>query len=105
MVTQDSSTDDVRNGKPSANDPVAAPPTPAAEHDWLIPAVFIIGAFAALGLVVVAFGAYLTPSITTVVVGVAIMLLAATAWIIAALYLMVSILKRLFIPRRATTTQ
>ena len=105
MVTQDASTGDARNGRPSANDLVAAAPAPAAEHDWLIPAVFIIGAFAALGLVVVAFGAYLTPSITTVVVGVAIMLLAATAWMIAALCLMVGILKRLFSPRRAAATQ
>ena len=105
MATQDASTGDVGNSRPSVNDSVAASAEPAAEHDWLIPAVFIIGAFAALGLIVVAFGAYLTSSITTVVVGVAIMLLAAMAWVIAALYLMVGILKRLFSPRRAATTQ
>ena len=105
MVTQNANTSNARNDRQSANDSVAATPMSAAEHDWLIPAVFSIGAFAALGLVVVAFGAYLTPSITAVVVGVAIMLLAAMAWVIAALYLMVGILKRLFSPRRAATTQ
>ena len=105
MATQNANPSNARNDRPSANDSVAATPAPVAEHDWLIPAVFIIGAFAALGLVVVAFGAYLTPSITAVVVGVAIMLLAATAWVIAALYLMVGILKRLFSLRRAATTR
>ena len=102
MATQDAGTGDARTGGLPDPNPVTAALMPVSEHDWLIPAVFIIGAFAALGLVVVVFGAYLTPSITTVVIGVAIMLVAATAWVIAALYLIGGILKRLFTPRRAT---
>lgn len=102
MATQDAGTGDARTSGGPARNPVSATLMPVSEHDWLIPAVFIIGAFAALGLVVVVFGAYLTPSITTVVIGVVIMLVAATAWIVAALYLIGGILKRLFTPRRAT---
>ena len=102
MATQGAGTGDARTGGRAARSWVTATLMPVSEYDWLIPAVFIIGAFAALGLVVVVFGAYLTPSITTVVIGVVIMLVAATAWIVAALYLIGGILKRLFTPRRAT---
>ena len=75
----------------------------APRNDWLTAAVFIIGGVAAIGLVIVALGAYLAPNapnLTVATIGVAIMLLAATAWILAAAYVVVSLVKRWFTSRR-----
>ena len=69
-----------------------------ATRDWWNFAIFSIGGVAALGLVVVLFGAYLTPNDTLIVSGTIIMLLAVIAWILAACYVLVTIAKRWFTP-------
>ena len=85
---------------------IASAPAESEEstrNDWLSPIVFIIGGVAAIGLVIVAWGAYFAPNapnLTAVTAGVAIMLLAATAWILAATYLIASLVKRWFTDRR-----
>ena len=82
---------------------VAAKSLEVPGSDWLVPAVFIIGGVAAIGLVIVALGAYLAPNapnLAAVTAGVAIMLLAAIAWIFAAAYLIARIVKRRFTGRR-----
>ena len=91
---------------------MAAPRTPSTElepdapvaesrakRDWWNFAIFSIGGVAALGLVVVLFGAYLTPSDTAIISGTIIMLIAVIAWILAVCFVIVDVVKRWFLIR------
>ena len=97
---------ETQSGEITASELAAGAPSEAMEasgNDWLMPAVFIIGGVAAIGLVIVALGAYLAPNapnLAAVTAGVAIMLLAAIAWIFAATYLIASLVKQWFTGRR-----
>ena len=76
---------------------------PVAEHhakrDWWNFAIFSIGGVAALGLVVVLFGAYITPNDAAIISGTIIMLIAVVAWLLAACFVIVDIVKQWFIIR------
>ena len=88
------------HGTPSTE---LGPDTPVAEHrakrDWWNFAIFSIGGVAALGLVVVLFGAYLTPNDTAIISGTIIMLIAVIAWIFAVCFVIVDVVKRWFVIR------
>ena len=70
-----------------------------AKRDWWNFAIFSIGGVAALGLVVVLFGAYMTPHDTLIVIGTIILLLAVVAWLLAACLVMANIAKQWLTPR------
>ena len=57
----------------------------SAVDKWLNFALFSIGGVAAVGLVMILFGAYLVASDSLIVAGAAILSLATIAWILAAL--------------------
>ena len=70
-----------------------------AKRDWWNFAMFSIGGVAALGLVVVLFGAYLTPNDTAIISGTIIMLIAVIAWILAACFVIIDVVKQWLIIR------
>ena len=70
-----------------------------AKRDWWNFAIFSIGGVAALGLVVVLFGAYITPHDTVIVSGTIILLLAVVAWILAACIVVANVAKQWLTPR------
>ena len=70
-----------------------------AKRDWWNFAMFSIGGLAALGLVVVLFGAYLTPNDSAIISGTIIMLIAVIAWILAVCFVIVDVVKRWFVIR------
>ena len=91
---------------------MAAPRTPSTElepdapvmeqhakRDWWNFAIFSIGGVAAWGLVVVLFGAYLTPSDTAIISGTIIMLIAVIAWILAVCFVIIDVVKQWFLIR------
>ena len=76
---------------------------PVAEHrakrDWWNFAIFSIGGVAALGLVVVLFGAYLIPNNAAIISGTIIMLVAVIAWFFSVCFVIVDVAKQWFVIR------
>ena len=72
-----------------------------AKRDWWNFAMFSIGGVAALGLVVVLFGAYLLQSENTgvIVAGTIILMLAVIAWIFAALVMIGNLIWKIIASR------
>ena len=70
--------------------------TESGESDWISTASFIFGGIAAVGFLLVVFGEYLVSSMTVVLVGTAVISLGGMAWGLAALVLVLRLVRRWF---------
>ena len=69
------------------------PPVSFTKKEWMDVASFIFTGVAAIGLLIVLFGVFLTPNDLVTLIGALIVTLAAIGWLATAIALLVSIIK------------
>ena len=92
MAAPTAQSDETRTGGSSASQPVT--PASLTRKEWMDVASFIFTGVAAVGLLVVVFGVFLTPNDVALLVGASIITLAAAGWLVSAVTLIVGIIKQ-----------
>ena len=92
MAAPTTRTNEIRAGGSSASQPEAQ--ASLTRKEWMDVASFIFAGIAAIGLLVVVFGVFLTPNDMAILVGASIVSLAAFGWLAAAIMLIAVIFKQ-----------
>ena len=94
MSTPATRSEEIRAGGASSGKPAA--PSSTSADDWMGAASFVFAGVAAIGMLVVMFGVFLTANDTAVLAGAIIVSLAGLGWLVVGLMMIFSIGKRWF---------